>query len=107
VCLTEGGPVGVYRHLELPAPDTLLDMSSLPRWYLRRATPPDGMARRPAGSENGDEEPEQQEREAQMEAVVDAACGAWNALLAEAGRLRSLTSFPWLPPAVSTSWARY
>jgi CRP/FNR family transcriptional regulator, cyclic AMP receptor protein len=39
--------------------------------------------------------------------VVDAACAAWNALLAEPGRLRSLTSFPWLPPAVSTSWARY
>ena len=36
-------------------------------------------------------------------AVVDAACTAWNALLAEPGRLRSLTSFPWLPPAVSTS----
>ena len=31
------------------------------------------------------------------EAVVDAACAAWNALLAEPGRLRSLTSFPWLP----------
>ena len=37
------------------------------------------------------------------EAVVDAACAAWNALLAEPGRLRSLTSFPWLPPAVSSS----
>ena len=37
------------------------------------------------------------------EAVVGAACAAWNALLAEPGRLRSLTSFPWLPPAVSTS----
>ena len=35
------------------------------------------------------------------DAVVDAACAAWNALLAEPGRLRSLTSFPWLPPAVS------
>ena len=31
------------------------------------------------------------------EAVVDAACAAWNALLAEPGRLRSLTNFPWLP----------
>jgi DDE superfamily endonuclease len=40
------------------------------------------------------------------EAVVDAACAAWNALLAEPGRLRSLTNFPWLPSAVSTSWAR-
>ena len=37
------------------------------------------------------------------QAVVDAACAAWNALLAEPGRLRSLTSFPWLPSAVSTS----
>ena len=37
------------------------------------------------------------------EAVVDAACAACNALLAEPGRLRSLTSFPWLPPAVSIS----
>jgi hypothetical protein len=36
-------------------------------------------------------------------AVVGAACVAWNALLAEPGRLRSLTSFPWLPPAVSIS----
>ena len=37
------------------------------------------------------------------EAVVDAACAAWNALLAEPGRLRSLTNFPWLPSAVNTS----
>ena len=37
------------------------------------------------------------------QAVADAACAAWNALLAEPGRLRSLTSFPWLPSAVSTS----
>ena len=37
------------------------------------------------------------------EAVVDAARAAWDALLAEPGRLRSLTSFPWLPSAVSTS----
>src|SRR6185503_2970365 len=37
------------------------------------------------------------------QAVVDAACAAWNALLAEPGRLRSLTNFPWLPPAVSIS----
>jgi hypothetical protein len=36
------------------------------------------------------------------EAVVDAACAAWNALLAEPGRLRSLTSFPWLPASVTT-----
>jgi hypothetical protein len=37
------------------------------------------------------------------EAVRDAACVAWNALLAEPGRLRSLTSFPWLPMSVTTS----
>src|SRR5215207_8385560 len=37
------------------------------------------------------------------EAVVDAACAAWNALLAEPGRLRSLTSYPWLPMSVTNS----
>jgi hypothetical protein len=37
------------------------------------------------------------------EAVVEAACQAWNALRAEAGRLRSLTSYPWLPAFVQTS----
>ena len=37
------------------------------------------------------------------EAVVDAACAAWNALLAEPGRLRSLTNFPWLPTSVTNS----
>jgi len=37
------------------------------------------------------------------EAVVDAACAAWHALLAEPGRLRSLTNFPWLPTSVTTS----
>jgi hypothetical protein len=37
------------------------------------------------------------------QAVVDAACAAWNALLAEPGRLRSLTNFPWLPASVTTS----
>ena len=36
-------------------------------------------------------------------AVVDAACAAWNALRAEPGRLRSLTSYPWLPQSVQTS----
>jgi hypothetical protein len=40
-------------------------------------------------------------------AVVDAACHAWNALCAEPGRLRSLTSFPWLPTSVPTSRGRY
>jgi DDE superfamily endonuclease len=37
------------------------------------------------------------------EAILDAACAAWNALRAEPGRLRSLTSFPWLPSQISTS----
>jgi hypothetical protein len=37
------------------------------------------------------------------QAVVDAVCAAWNALLAEPGRLRSLTNFPWLPASVTTS----
>jgi hypothetical protein len=37
------------------------------------------------------------------EAVRDATCAAWNALIAEPGRLRSLTSFPWLPASVTTS----
>ncbi len=37
------------------------------------------------------------------EAVRDAARAAWNALIAEPGRLRSLTSFPWLPASVTTS----
>ncbi len=36
-------------------------------------------------------------------AVVDACCAAWNRLLAEPGRLRSLTAFPWLPLCVSSS----
>ena len=34
--------------------------------------------------------------------VVDVACVAWNALRAEPGRLRFLTSFPWLPGSVQT-----
>ena len=36
-------------------------------------------------------------------AVLEAACAAWNALLAEPGRLRSLTNCPWLPASVTTS----
>ncbi len=40
---------------------------------------------------------------ADYDAVVDAACRAWNALAAEPGRLHSLTAFPWLPPSVRTS----
>jgi hypothetical protein len=36
-------------------------------------------------------------------AVLEAACAAWNALLAEPGRLRSLTSYPWLPASVTSS----
>ena len=30
------------------------------------------------------------------DAIVDAACTAWNALLAEAGRITSLASYPWI-----------
>lgn len=37
------------------------------------------------------------------QAVLDAACHAWNALRAEPDRLRSLTSFPWLPTSVANS----
>ena len=33
---------------------------------------------------------------ANYEAVLDAACDAWNALVAEAGRLASLTAYPYL-----------
>jgi hypothetical protein len=36
-------------------------------------------------------------------AVLDAACQAWNAVRAEPGRLRSLTSYPWLPTPVAPS----
>ena len=36
-------------------------------------------------------------------AVPKAARAAWNALLAEPGRLRSLTSYPWLPASVTSS----
>jgi transposase len=28
--------------------------------------------------------------------IIDACCDAWNGLLAEAGRIRSLCSYPWL-----------
>jgi transposase len=28
--------------------------------------------------------------------IIDACCDAWNALLAETGRIRSLCSYPWL-----------
>ena len=35
-------------------------------------------------------------------AVVDACCAAWNRLLAEPGRLRSLCAFPWLPSCVTS-----
>ena len=36
-------------------------------------------------------------------AILDAACTAWSSLGTEPGRLRSLTSFPWLPSSVTTS----
>ncbi len=31
------------------------------------------------------------------DAIVDAACNAWNRLLAQAGRIRTLCSYPWIP----------
>ena len=37
------------------------------------------------------------------EAVVAAACKAWSRLVAEPGRIASLTRFPWLPASVTTS----
>ena len=55
------------------------------------------------GLEGGRSGHPEQERASGYEAVVDAACAAWNALLAEPGRLRSLTNFPWLPTSVTTS----
>jgi transposase len=30
-------------------------------------------------------------------AIVEAACHAWNRLLAETGRIKSLCSYPWIP----------
>lgn len=38
-----------------------------------------------------------------LAAVVGACCAAWNRLLAEPGRLRSLCAFPWLPSCVTSS----
>lgn len=38
-----------------------------------------------------------------LEAVIEGACRAWNGLVAEPGRVRSLTAFPWLPRSVATS----
>jgi transposase len=35
--------------------------------------------------------------------ISDVRCVAWNRLLAEPGRLRSLTAFPWLPACVTSS----
>jgi transposase len=34
---------------------------------------------------------------ADYDAIVDAACDAWNRLIGEAGRLKTLCSFPWIP----------
>ena len=34
-------------------------------------------------------------------AIVDAACDAWQRLLAEAGRITSLCSYPWIMQAKS------
>lgn len=38
-----------------------------------------------------------------LEAVIGAACRAWDALVAERDRVRSLTAFPWLPKSVGSS----
>ena len=34
---------------------------------------------------------------ADYDAIADAACRAWNRLVAETGRIRSLCSYPWIP----------
>ena len=34
---------------------------------------------------------------ADYDAIVDAASSAWNRLVAEAGRIKSLCSYPWIP----------
>ena len=34
---------------------------------------------------------------ADYDAIADAACAAWNRLTAEAGRIKSLCSYPWIP----------
>jgi transposase len=34
---------------------------------------------------------------ADYDAIVEAACAAWNRLAAEAGRIKSLCSYPWIP----------
>ena len=33
-----------------------------------------------------------------IEAIVEACCTAWNSLIAETGRIRSLTDFEWAQP---------
>ena len=38
---------------------------------------------------------------ADYDAIVDAACGAWNRLAAEAGRIKSLCSYPWIPTVIA------
>ena len=35
------------------------------------------------------------------ETIVDAACGAWNKLKAEAGRITTLCSYPWIEKLLS------
>jgi hypothetical protein len=40
---------------------------------------------------------------ADLEAVVDACCAAWNRLVADQGRLTSLTDFAWARPIPTTS----
>lgn len=38
-----------------------------------------------------------------LAAAIDAARDAWNRLVTEPGRVRSLTAFPWLPSSITTS----
>ena len=40
-------------------------------------------------------------------AIEDAICKAWRNLIADAGRLKSLTSYDWIVECVSTLWGRY
>ena len=37
------------------------------------------------------------------DAIVDAACAAWNQLTAEDGRIKSLCSYPWIETLISAT----
>ena len=36
-----------------------------------------------------------------QDAIIRACCHAWNALVAEPGRIKSLTSYPWIDKVIS------